>query len=192
MPSSSHTPRKRTTSRSTSFTSSRSRTTRFGLPSISDLNSCKYCDSIRPLSRSTVSRPSERLLMCKVIFGRGSACATELPAQLADSTSIRANPPGETSSIAEISAGSALGRTTWRPEPVLVDAQALNLRLQRRSRNPELDGGAGWAGNPPLALLERGFDHFPFAIDERCHQRNGRLGGFGGFSLQPYFVDGEG
>src|SRR5258706_14110655 len=50
------------------------------------------------------------------------------------------------------------------PEPVLVDAQATNLRLERLSRNSQPGRGPGRTRDAALAIRERSFDEGPFAL----------------------------
>src|SRR5580700_4198626 len=56
--------------------------------------------------------------------------------------------------------GSALPRL----EPMFVDTQAGDLRLERLPRNPKLGRRAGWARNPAPAARQRRLDHFLFPI----------------------------
>src|SRR6266851_5200296 len=84
--------------------------------------------------------------------------------------------------------GSALPRL----EPMFVDTQARDLRLERLPRNPKLGRRAGWARNPPPAPRQRRLDHFLFPIPIQASQpfllhvppRHFR----GPFSLEPCLV----
>lgn len=46
------------------------------------------------------------------------------------------------------------------PEPVFVDPEGFDLRIQRRLRNSELGGSSSGPGHPPFAFRKGSFDHF--------------------------------
>lgn len=51
-----------------------------------------------------------------------------------------------------------LGNELNRLEPVFVDSQIGNLRLERLTRHPEQSCGTGWAGNPACGLRQGSLD----------------------------------
>ena len=58
-------------------------------------------------------------------------------------------------------------------ELVFINPQALDFRLQCRSRHSELQGCSRRTRNAALAILESGFNEFPFPINEDLRKTRG-------------------
>src|SRR5947208_983480 len=149
------------------------------LPSISPFSSGMCRDCIQPLSRRTVSRACESVSIRNI--PRTSLANSQGPyqGQPADYAAPLTRFDGEFSPI---------GEQSGRLEPMLVDAQASYLRLERRARDPEAGCGAGRAGDPAATFGQGRFNHFPFLVCERSGQGSGAGAPCQGLVLQPAFV----
>src|SRR2546428_4594139 len=76
-------------------------------------------------------------------------------------------------------------------EPLLPDAQCLDLRVQGRPRNAELCRRPGRPGHAPPARSQCRLDHLSFPGGEVVRERLNRVRRLREFPTQPALVDGE-
>ncbi len=61
-----------------------------------------------------------------------------------------------------------------RFETVSINSQFLNLGIESLSGDTELGRGSGWTSDLTHRVPQRIFDHFLFALDKICHERDAR------------------
>ncbi len=61
---------------------------------------------------------------------------------------------------------------------VPIDSQLPDFGIERLSGDTELSSGSSWTRDLAHGLAQRIFDHFFFALDQICYQRDVRVGGF--------------